>query len=285
MPKASKKERQVKKEMKAKKAEKEEKVAKTEKVEKVEKPSKKAAKAKAKKEVKEIEAPKAVEQKVEPVQDEAKKAKLKKAVEKDPESVDVKKPKGDSKRSKRFRKIEKITAEHRLNRGVVYLGHIPYGFREEEIKDFFTQFGNVTRVKLARSKKTARPKGYAFVEFDDLETAAIAADTMDKRFMFDRQLVCHVVDDEKVHKDMFKNSERKWKFIPYQKINTKNVNSEKTDEKKYLKVKRLLEQEKEKRERIQDFFNSIGKKNTYDFPGYQAVVDAAMQQAEQAGEL
>ena len=47
----------------------------------------------------------------------------------------------------------------------------------------------MTRVKLARSKKTARSKGYAFVEFDNLETASVAADTMHNRFMFDRQLV------------------------------------------------------------------------------------------------
>lgn len=57
------------------------------------------------------------------------------------------------------------------------------------MKEFFSQFGNVTRIKLARSKKTARSKGYAFIEFDNLETAAIAADTMHNRFMFDRQLV------------------------------------------------------------------------------------------------
>lgn len=221
----------------------------------------------------------------EPKVDKKKKEKIKKAVEKDPESKDVKKkPKVESNKSKRFRKIEKITAEHRLSRGVIYLGHIPYGFREDEITEFFTQFGNVTRVKLARSKKTGRPKGYAFIEFDNLETAAIAADTMDNRFMFDRQLVCHVVEDDKVHKDLFKNSGRQWKFIPYQKINTKNVNSNKTDIKKYKKVKRLLEQEQEKREKIQDFFNTIGERNTYKFPGYQAIVEAAANQLEQAGE-
>jgi len=38
-------------------------------------------------------------------------------------------------------------------RGVVYLGHIPYGFFEDQIKGFFSQFGEVTRLKLARSKK------------------------------------------------------------------------------------------------------------------------------------
>lgn len=37
--------------------------------------------------------------------------------------------------------------------GVVYLGHIPHGFYENEIRQFFTQFGQVKRVKVSRSPK------------------------------------------------------------------------------------------------------------------------------------
>lgn len=38
-------------------------------------------------------------------------------------------------------------------RGVIYLGHIPYGFFEEEMRNYFSQFGTVTRLKLYRSRK------------------------------------------------------------------------------------------------------------------------------------
>lgn len=223
----------------------------------------------------EVVAPVESDSSIEMEQGKTKKEKLAKATEKDVDSKPVVKSKllKSSNRAKRFRKLEKITAQHRLQRGVIYLGHIPYGFFEEQIREFFSQFGNVTRVKLARSKKTARSKGYAFIEFDDLETAAIAADTMNNRFMFDRRLVCHVVEDEDIHKDLFKYCDKKWKFIPHQKINTNKLNSEKSDEKKYEKVKRLLEQEQVKRERIKEF----GIK--YNFPGYQAVINAASQQA------
>ena len=40
---------------------------------------------------------------------------------------------------------------------VVYLGHIPHGFYEEQMKGFFSQFGTVTRLRLARNRK-AGPK-------------------------------------------------------------------------------------------------------------------------------
>ena len=49
-----------------------------------------------------------------------------------------------SKRSQRFKKIERISKKNKNERGVLYVGHIPYGFNEEEIKDFFSQFGDVT---------------------------------------------------------------------------------------------------------------------------------------------
>jgi hypothetical protein len=37
--------------------------------------------------------------------------------------------------------------------GVVYLGHIPFGFFEAEMRKFFAQFGTVLRIKLARNYK------------------------------------------------------------------------------------------------------------------------------------
>ena len=38
-------------------------------------------------------------------------------------------------------------------RPVVYISHLPHGFYEEELRSFFTQFGQVCRVKVSRSKK------------------------------------------------------------------------------------------------------------------------------------
>jgi len=38
---------------------------------------------------------------------------------------------------------------------VIYIGHIPHGFYEEQMRGFFSQFGIVTRVRLSRSKKVS----------------------------------------------------------------------------------------------------------------------------------
>ena len=48
---------------------------------------------------------------------------------------------------------------------VVYLGRIPHGFFEDQMRGYFSQFGELRRLRLSRSKKTARSRGYAFLEF------------------------------------------------------------------------------------------------------------------------
>ena len=64
----------------------------------------------------------------------------------------------------------------RKNRGVVYISHIPHGFYEKQMRDFFAQFGSVTNLRLGRSSKTGKSKGYAFVEFKFMEVATVKAE-------------------------------------------------------------------------------------------------------------
>ena len=37
--------------------------------------------------------------------------------------------------------------------GVIYVAHLPWGFEEQGLKDYFSQFGKVTKLRLARSRK------------------------------------------------------------------------------------------------------------------------------------
>lgn len=76
----------------------------------------------------------------------------------------------------------------KANRGVVFIKHIPHGFYEQQLKAYFEQFGTVTRTRVARSKKSGKSNGYAFVEFKVPEVAKIAAETMDNYLMFKQTL-------------------------------------------------------------------------------------------------
>lgn len=113
-------------------------------------------------------------------------------------------------RKTKARRLEEMQAAsekvkgNREPRGVIYLGHIPNGFFEPQMRKFFGQFGKLTRLRLSRSKKNAQSKGYAHVEFEEEEVAKIVANTMDKYLLFGKQLVCHIVPKEKQHPALWK---------------------------------------------------------------------------------
>lgn len=72
----------------------------------------------------------------------------------------------------------------KLNRGVVLVQHLPHGFFEDQLEKYFTQFGEVTRLRVARSEKTGRSKGFAYIEFKYPEVAQVAAESMNNYLMF-----------------------------------------------------------------------------------------------------
>jgi len=86
------------------------------------------------------------------------------------------------------------------------------------MKAYFSQFGQVTRLRLSRNKKTGQPKHYAFVEFASSEVADIVARTMDKYLLFGHILQCRVIPSAQVHPDLFKGANRRFKAIPRSKI-------------------------------------------------------------------
>lgn len=108
-------------------------------------------------------------------------------------------------------------------RGVMYLGRIPHGFYEHEIRAYFGQFGEITRLRVVRNKKTGASRHRAFVEFADAEVADIAARTMDKYLLFGHILTAKIVPPAQVHKDLFKGANRRFKVIPWNKMAGKQL--------------------------------------------------------------
>lgn len=49
----------------------------------------------------------------------------------------------------------------------IFVGNLPYDASEEELRELFSQVGNVTSVRVVCDKDTRQPKGYAFCDFAD----------------------------------------------------------------------------------------------------------------------
>lgn len=86
---------------------------------------------------------------------------------------------------------------------VLYLGHIPQGFYENEMKKFLDQFGKLAKVRVSRSTRTGKSRGYGFLQFFSPEVTAIVQKTLHGYILMGRSLVCQHVPEEHVYEKMF----------------------------------------------------------------------------------
>ncbi|EGT52067.1 hypothetical protein CAEBREN_30127 [Caenorhabditis brenneri] len=105
---------------------------------------------------------------------------------------------------KQPQKTEKVQKKPQKKIWVVKLQRIPFGFFERELLGYFRQFGNVLRIRVARSRKTGNHKGWAYVGFDNKSVAEIAAESMNGYLMFEQRLGCKVMKPSLIPKSMLK---------------------------------------------------------------------------------
>lgn len=152
---------------------------------------------------------------------------------------------------------------------VIYLGRIPHGFYENEMLGFFKQFGEVTRLRLSRNKKSGNSKHFAFIEFELPRVAEIVCETMQGYRLFDHTLQCNIVPVEKMHESLFSGCNKKFRTIPWQQKAVQQHNKVRTLEEQQRTLRKLLKKEKAKRQR----FEKLGI--DYEFGGYEACVPQA----------
>ncbi|KAH3699555.1 MKI67 FHA domain-interacting nucleolar phosphoprotein-like [Dreissena polymorpha] len=91
-------------------------------------------------------------------------------------------------------------------KGVVYISHLPWGFEEQPMREYFKQFGAIKKLRISRSKKTGNSKGYAYIQFAHDAVAKIVAESMNNYLMFGKLIKCKHL--EKPHPETFKNADR-----------------------------------------------------------------------------
>jgi nucleolar protein 15 len=121
--------------------------------------------------------------------------------------------------SKKKNKLKKVAAFPSQGKpGVVYVGRIPHGFYENEMRAYFSQFGNILKLRLSRNKKTGASRHFAFIQFESAAVAEIVAKTMDNYLMFGHILKVKLVPEEQVPANVFKGANKRFKKVPWNKI-------------------------------------------------------------------
>ena len=72
----------------------------------------------------------------------------------------------------------------------VYVGGLPYDLSEGDIIVVFSQFGEIVDVNLPRDKETGKPKGFAFIAYEDQRSTVLAVDNFNGAKLLGRTLRC-----------------------------------------------------------------------------------------------
>merc|ERR1711939_1215276 len=132
------------------------------------------------------------------------------------------------KEEKKLAKIKESEASEKP--GVVYIGRIPHGFYENEMRAYFGQFGKILQLRMSRNKKTGAGKHYGWIKFESSVVADIVARTMDNYLMFGHILKVKLIPEEQVNEAWFKGANKRFKKVPWNKMQGRNLEQGKSEE-------------------------------------------------------
>jgi len=70
----------------------------------------------------------------------------------------------------------------------IYVGNLNYKLQESELEEVFSEYGEVSSVKLIKDKYTGKAKGFGFVEMPDDEAANKAIEELDGKELSGREM-------------------------------------------------------------------------------------------------
>ncbi|MFM8980537.1 MAG: RNA recognition motif domain-containing protein [Planctomycetia bacterium] len=70
----------------------------------------------------------------------------------------------------------------------IYCGNLSFNATEDDVRELFTQFGEVVSVHMVMDRETGRPRGFAFVEMASDDAALKAIQALDGQRHLERNL-------------------------------------------------------------------------------------------------
>lgn len=169
--------------------------------------------------------------------------------------------------SKREKKRKVIPVSNYADKSaVIYVGRIPHGFYEDQMRGFFSQFGDIKRLRLSRNKTTGKSKHYAFIEFESPEVAPIVAEAMHNYLLLESMLQVKVVPVDKLKPSMWVGANKTFKTIEWQKLERERHNRVRTPKEHSRHLALLVKKDQKRRKKLQ----AAGI--DYDYPELESLI-------------
>lgn len=79
-----------------------------------------------------------------------------------------------------------------MQQNKLYVGNLPWSMSDQELKDLFSEFGEVTEAIIIMDRQTNRSKGFGFVTFSDDASAERAVEAMADKEIEGRKVVVNI---------------------------------------------------------------------------------------------
>ena len=91
----------------------------------------------------------------------------------------------------------------------IYVSNLSFNVQDEDLKEYFTEYGEVTSAKVITDKFTNRSRGFGFVEMTDEVAAQKAIQELDGATVDGRPIKVNVAKpkEERAPKPSFSNSQ------------------------------------------------------------------------------
>ena len=88
----------------------------------------------------------------------------------------------------------------------LFVGNLPWSIGDNELRDLFSEFGEVTDSKVIKDRDTGRSRGFGFIEMDD-EAGEAAIKGLDGSEQDGREIRVNVAEERKP-RDNFRGNRR-----------------------------------------------------------------------------
>ncbi len=82
----------------------------------------------------------------------------------------------------------------------IYVGQLPYNVNEVELKELFSEFGEIASVNLIMDRFSGRSKGFGFIEMPNNSEADKAIKALNKTILKGREIKVNQVQQQKRNK-------------------------------------------------------------------------------------
>lgn len=79
----------------------------------------------------------------------------------------------------------------------IYIGQLPYSVKEDELREIFSEFGEIASLKLVKDRFSGQSKGFGFIDMPNNSEADQAIKALNKSMLQGREIKVNQAEEKR----------------------------------------------------------------------------------------